>query len=236
MSDTEPTYRLTIRDLPAQERPREKLARHGAGALSTQELLAIILRTGTARCSALSLADRLIHAHGGLRGLARAEIADLAKTPGVGTVKAVQIAACVELGKRLATYPEENRLQVSGPETIADLLIPEMRDLKVEQFRVVVLDAQHQIMRIRTVSVGSVTASIVHPREVLREAIIAAGAFIVAVHNHPSGDPTPSRDDEDVTRRLAQAAKLMGIPLLDHIVLGDRRWVSLRSVMSSWPG
>lgn len=234
--DTSETYRLTIRDLPEDERPREKLVRLGANQLSTQELLAIILRTGTASCSALSLADRLLHAHGGLRGLAKAEVAELAAMRGMGQVKAVQIAACVELGKRIAAYPEETRPEISSPEAVVHLVMPEMRELDKEQLRVLILDTKNRLIRMRTVSVGTLNSSLVHPREVLREAIAAAGAGIIAVHNHPSGDPTPSLDDEAVTRRLAEAAHLVGIPLIDHIILGDQRWVSLRRLWTNWPG
>lgn len=235
MRETEHHYSVAMRELPLEERPRERLLRNGAPALSTQELLAILLRTGTAGCSALSLADRLLHEHRGLRGLANAEIGELARTPGIGKVKAIEIAACVELGKRIAAYPEESRPELSTPGAVANLLMPEMRELKVEQFRVLILDTKNRLIRMRVVSQGTLDASLVHPREVLREAIVAAGAGIIAVHNHPSGDPAPSREDEEVTRRLIDASNLIGIALLDHVIFGDQRWVSLRQLWGTWP-
>lgn len=221
-------YSVTIRDLPTDERPREKLARNGAQSLSTQELLAIILRTGTAGRSALSLADRLLHAHGGLRGLAGADIGELIRTEGVGKVKAIQIAACVELGRRLAVQMEDERRAVGSPEEVADMLMPEMRDLKVEQFRVLVLDTKHRIIRVKMASSGTLDASLVHPREVFREAIAASGAAVIVAHNHPSGDPTPSREDRATTQRLAEAGRVLGIELLDHLIIGESKWISMK--------
>jgi len=221
-------YSVAIRDLPEEERPRERLMRYGARNLSTQELLAIVLRSGTPRRSALSLADQLLHRHGGLRGLAAADIAELTRTAGVGPVKAIQIAACIELGKRMASHQEDARPQLTSPEAVVDVVECDMRDLKVEEFRALLLDTKNRLIRVKTISIGTLDASLVHPREVFREAVAAVAAGVIVVHNHPSGDPTPSREDEAVTRRLVEAAQIIGIDLIDHVIIGDGRWVSLK--------
>lgn len=222
------TYSVAIRELPREDRPREKLLRLGPERLSAQELLAIVLRTGTRSVSALSLADRLLHRHSGLRGLACASLADLQKTAGVGSVKAVQIVACFELGKRLMALPDENRRSIATPDDAAALLMPEMRHLDVEVLRALMLDTKGRLIRIETVSSGTLDASLVHPREVFKRAMAVSAASVVVCHNHPSGDPTPSGDDLNVTRRLRSAGEIVGIELVDHIIIGDNRWVSLR--------
>lgn len=229
--NTHGVYSARIRDLPSEERPREKLERYGPRSLSNQELLAIILRTGTKGVSALTLADRLLHRMRGIRGIAQADIADLARVDGIGKVKAIQVAACLELGRRLgALQPEDVRQEITSPEAVADLLMPEMRDLKTEELRVLILDTKHRFLRSKTVSIGTLDASLVHPREVFREAIAASAGAIIVAHNHPSGDPTPSTEDRAVTERLRQASELIGIALLDHIIIGGTRWVSMRRV------
>ncbi|NUQ70672.1 MAG: DNA repair protein RadC [Chthonomonadales bacterium] len=219
----------TIKEIPTEERPRERLAQYGPQSLSTQELLAIIIRTGSREQSVLRLADALLHAFGGLRGLASAELGDLRRTRGIGPAKAVEISACFELGKRLvACADERNRRELTTPEAVANLLMPEMRDLEVEECRLLTLDTKSRLIRIRQISLGILDQTVIHPREVFRPAISDAACSIILVHNHPTGDPTPSADDHSITRRLRAAGEHIGIELVDHVIIGDNRWVSLR--------
>lgn len=221
-------YTVAIRELPAEERPRERLLHHGAAAVSTAELLAIQLRTGTQERSALGLAELLLSQFGGLKGVACATAEELSRIKGVGPVKAIQIAAAVELGKRLALFASEDKPVIRCPQDVANLLMPELRDVKKEHLKSLLLDTKNGVMKICTVSVGILDSSLVHPREVFRDAIASASASIIVVHNHPSGDPTPSPEDKRITQRLAEAGQIIGIELLDHIILGDNRWVSLK--------
>jgi DNA repair protein RadC len=226
----EERYTVAIKELPSEERPRERLQRYGAQALSTAELLAIVLRTGTKERSAIGLAEHLLSLHGGLRGVANASVDEMAQVKGLGPVKGIQIAACVELGKRLASYTEETRPVVRTPEDVAHLLMPEMRDARREHFVALLLDTKNRVLKKCTVSVGSLDSSIVHPREVFKDAVSVSAAAVIVCHNHPSGDPTPSPEDRMVTARLCEAGKVMGIEVLDHVVLGDGRWVSLKQL------
>jgi DNA repair protein RadC len=221
-------YRLAIRDLPREERPRERLLRYGAEALSTSELLAILLRTGTRNESALGLAERIVASFGSLRDVAAASIAELGRVRGVGPVKAVGIKAALELGKRLLAFSPETRPTIRSPADVANLVMTELRHEAREHFKAILLDTKNQVLRVVTVSVGSLNESIVHPRELFLEAIRHSAAAVIVVHNHPSGDPAPSPEDVEVTRRLRDAGQILGIELLDHVVLGDGRWVSLK--------
>jgi DNA repair protein RadC len=221
-------YSLTIKDLPPEERPRERLTKHGPEALSTPELLAILLRTGTARESALDVADGIVRHLGGVSGLAEATIEQLSEIRGVGAVKAIEIRAAVELGKRISAFTHAARPVIRCPADVSQLVMSELRHETREHFKVLLLDTRNQVRRVKTVSVGSLTESIVHPREVFREAIQHSCAALIAVHNHPSGDPTPSVEDVQVTKRLEEAGKLVGIDLLDHVIIGDGRFVSLK--------
>jgi DNA repair protein RadC len=170
----------------------------------------------------------MLHVHSGLRGLAGASLSDLTTTKGVGQVKAIQIAACFELGKRLMALPEDYRRQLSSPDEAANLLLPEMRHLDVETLRALFLDTKNRLLRTETISTGTLDSSLVHPREVFKRAIAVSAAGVIVVHNHPSGDPSPSAEDRAVTARLCDAGKLIGIDLVDHIIIGDGRWVSLK--------
>jgi DNA repair protein RadC len=222
-------YKVGIKELPSEERPRERLARYGPRAVSTAEILAIVLRTGTQERSAIGLAEHLIHTFGGLRGIANATVEQLTAVKGVGTVKAVQIAACVELGRRLAAEPRE-RQAICAPDEAAEILMPRLRDAGKENFVALLLDSKNRLIRVAEVSVGSLDSSIVHPREVFNHAIAGSAASIIVAHNHPSGDPTPSPEDRQVTARLVEAGKLLGIDVVDHLIIGDGRWVSLREL------
>jgi DNA repair protein RadC len=201
---------------------------YGPGALSSSELLAIILRTGTEQHSALGLAELLLSRHGGLLGVANASPDQFSEVRGIGPAKAVQIAACVELGKRIAAYIPEQKPMINDPDDAIKLLIPEMRDCKKELFKSILLDIKNRVIRIVTVSIGSLDMSVVHPREVYKDAIIASASGMIVAHNHPSGDPTPSSEDRRTTARLTEAGKILGIELLDHLIIGDGRWVSLK--------
>jgi DNA repair protein RadC len=221
-------YSLAIRDLPAQERPRERLLRHGAEALSTAELLAILLRTGTRSESALGLAERIVATLGGLKDVADATVEQLSQVKGVGPVKAVEIRAAIELGRRASALSPEVRPVIRSPADVGELVMSELRHAAREHFKALLLDSKNQVLRVVTVSVGSLNESIVHPRELYREAIRHSAAAVIVAHNHPSGDPAPSPEDVEVTRRLHDAGRLLGIDLLDHVIIGDGRWVSLK--------
>jgi DNA repair protein RadC len=221
-------YHLTIKELPASERPREKLLANGAGSLSTGELLAIILRTGQRGETVVDLANRLLVTFGGLQGLAKAPIADLTNVHGFGAAKACEIKACLELARRLGLEQPEDRFTISSPEDVARLLGLEMAALDQEQLRVVLLNTKNVVQRVVTVYQGSVNAAQLRIGEVFKEAIRQNCPALVVVHNHPSGDPTPSADDVAVTAELVKAGRLLDVAVFDHIIIGANRHVSLR--------
>ncbi len=223
-----PEYHALIRDLPATERPRERLRDYGAGALSSAELLAIVLRTGASRESVLALATRLLSSHRGLVGLARAGFGELCQERGLGEAKAAQLKAAFELGSRLASAQPEERAAVRSPQDIANLLLPEMGLLEQEELRVVLLNTRNQVLGVHTVYRGSVNTSLVRVGELFREAVRQNCPALVVVHNHPSGDPTPSADDVAMTRQAVQAGRLLDIEVLDHLVISQQRFVSLK--------
>ena len=214
--------------MPAEERPRERLSKHGPAFCATAELLAILIRTGTTERSALGLGEQLLSHFQGLRGVASATIEQLSAVKGVGEVKAIQIAAAIELGKRLAVLSEDEKPVIRSPQDVSNLLMPELRDAKKEHLKSLILSTKNQVLKIHTVSVGILDSSLVHPREVFKDAIAASAAAIIVAHNHPSGDPTPSAEDRRITQRLAEAGQILGIELLDHVILGDNRFVSLK--------
>ena len=218
---------LSIRELPRSERPRERLVALGACALSSAELLAVLLGAGTASGSALQVGQSLLASSGGsLRRMAMQPVAALTATTGVGMARAVTIHAALELGRRLAAEVRDDGAPVRSPRDVARLFAPRLEDLPVEEFHVAVLDAQHRLERDVTVTRGILTSSLVHPREVFREAIAERAAAVILVHNHPSGDPTPSADDRLVTEQLVAAGKLLDIPVHDHIIIGRGRYTS----------
>lgn len=226
--ESSPEYTPMIRDLPNSERPRERLATYGPGALSTAELLAILLRVGTQGENVITLATRLIITFGGLRGLARASFTDLCNVKGLGQAKAAQLKAALEIGYRMQWEAPEERPQIKTPTDVAHLLMLEMSALDHEQLRVILLDTKNRVMAVHTIYKGSLNASMVRISELFRDAIKANAASVVIVHNHPSGDPTPSTEDVRVTVQIIQAGKLLDIEVLDHIVLGYQRHVSLK--------
>lgn len=221
-------YRLTVKELPVEDRPREKLQMKGPKELTAAELLAIILRTGTRTETAVALAQRLLNEFGGLQELKKSSIDELSAVKGIGLAKAAQIKAALELANRLAGLQTEVRQTIHSPEDAAKLLMTEMRWLQQEYFRILLLNTKHHVLAAPTVFVGSLNASVVHPREIFKEAIRHSAAAVILVHNHPSGDPAPSTEDIAVSKRLAEAGKLMDIAVLDHIIIGDGRYVSLK--------
>lgn len=216
-----------VRDLPPEERPRERLARHGPSALSNRELLALVVGTGSRRASALDVAEKLLHS--GLRGLAASSLPALEDEHGLGRAKATRVLAALELGARLVSEDRGERPAFKTPEDSARYLLPRYGTRPVETFGLLALDARHRLKREAVVSVGCLTSSLVHPREVFQEAVVSRAAALVVFHNHPSGDPEPSAEDVSLTRRLASAGALMGIDVLDHIILGAGRFVSLKA-------
>lgn len=216
-----------VRDLPRGERPRERLQRLGPEHLSTAELLAIILRTGARGQGALQLATALLSGPDSLRRLVNSPVEELAGVPGIGMAKACSIKAALELGRRLGSESAA-RPSIRSPQDVSRLLMEEMRYLEKEQFRVLLLNTKHQVLAIEVVSLGDLTSTIVHPREIFKEAVRRAAAAVILAHNHPSGDPTPSREDLEITRRITEAGKILGIEVLDHIIIGDNRYISLR--------
>ena len=207
--------------------PRERLLAQGSASLSDAELLALLLRTGARGRSAAQLAHDLLAANG-LAALAEAAPAELARVRGVGPAKAAGIVAALELGRRLAARPLRRGDRIGSPEDVFRHFHARLRDAPVEQFHVVLLDARHRVMRSVLSSQGTLTASLVHPREVFRPALREGAAAVVLVHNHPSGDPAPSPEDRELTRRLEGAGRLVGIPVLDHVIIADRGYASLR--------
>lgn len=220
--------RWTLKDLPPEVRPRERLARDGEKSLSDAELLAIILRTGTQQETALELAQRLLYQFGGLQGLYRCSLSELAKVKGVGMAKACQIKAAMEIGRRSFEGSRSEKIFIRSPSDVARLLMSEMRYLDRENLKAVLLNTRNAVLDVVTVSVGTLNASLAHPRECFKEAIRQSAAAVIFVHNHPSGDPSPSPEDISLTRQLIEAGKLLGIEVLDHIIIGDGVFVSLK--------
>ena len=210
---------LKIREMPRDERPREKLAAHGAAALTSPELIAILLRTGRRGANAVEVARQLLEKYGSLTGLTRCTVDELRKVKGIGPTKAVQLVAAFGLGHRLAreTLSKE---KIDSPELVNELVGPEMRRLRKESLRVILLDTRYHLIRVEEVSIGSVNESIAHPRDIFRPALVSSAYAVIVVHNHPSGDASPSQTDHSLTRRLAEAAELLQIKLLDHIIIG----------------
>ncbi len=212
----------------SDDRPRERLRRLGATALSDVELVAILLGSGVPGRDAVAVATDLLRVSGGAEGLAGVPMERLTRTRGVGLHRATRIAAAIELGRRAVARPRPPRCRIASPAVAAEYLLPRVGRLREEHFGLLLLDTRHRLIREVVISIGSLDASLVHPREVFRAAAEHSAAAIVLFHNHPSGDPTPSADDLVLTRRLVQAGELMGIGVVDHVVLGDASWHSVR--------
>ena len=225
-SNPKPIYR--IMDLHESDRPRERLASLGPQALTSAELIAILLRVGVKGESAVAVGQRLLNKFGGLAGMHRAPLADLKKQHGLGDAKAAQIKAAIELGRRLTLESPEERPTINSPADAAALVLYEMSALEQEHLRVVLLDRRNRVSEIVEVYKGSVNSSQVRVGEVFKEAIRKNASALVVIHNHPSGDPTPSPDDVAVTRAIVQAGKLLDVEVLDHLIIGQGKWVSLK--------
>jgi DNA repair protein RadC len=222
-------YSPFIRDMPQDSRPRERLEQWGAELLADYELLAIMVRTGTRSISAVQLAQLLLQRFGGLRQLDAASIEELSEVNGIGLAKACQLKAAFTLGKRLSTAGD-SRPTVTSPESVANLVMEDLRYQKKEHYGLLFLNTRNEVIKKKLdVSVGSLNASIVHPRETFRDAISHTAAAIILVHNHPSGDPTPSKEDISLTARMVEAGTLLGIPVFDHLIIGDGIFVSLKA-------
>lgn len=219
---------VMMKDVPDADRPRERLMLDGAGALSNQELIAIILRSGSRSESVLQLSERLISHFGGMDFLKEASVEELEKIKGIGRAKAVQLLASFEIGNRMVRLPRDSRYTIRSPEDGANFVMEEMRSLKQEHFVVLFLNTKNQVLHKSTIFIGSLNSSIVHPREIFKEAVRYSAAAMICFHNHPSGDPEPSREDIDVTKRLVSCGKMLGVDVLDHIVIGDRKFTSLK--------
>lgn len=217
-----------IREMPVDQRPRERLHAHRPEALATRELLAVVLGSGSSGRSALELASQILERYGGsLRRMGRAEPADLRRIRGVGPARAASVAAALELGRRAASEPARAERRIRAPRDVHRRLGPVLRDRTQEEFWALYLDTQNRVLAERRLTVGLLNTSLVHPREVFAPALAASAASVILAHNHPSGDPEPSREDAEVTRQLVASGELLGVPVRDHVVLGDGRWVSL---------
>ncbi len=225
---TETAYRLTIKEMAADERPREKLKLRGAASLSNGELLAIILSSGLRGEPVTQLAQRLLREHGGLPGLLRLDVTELARIRGLGEAKAAKVKAALELATRLVALGPEQRPRITSPDDAVNLVGIEMAALEQEQLRVVLLDTKHHVLGIRTIYKGSVNLAQVRIAEVFREAIRHNAVALIVIHNHPSGDPTPSSADVTLTAELERAGKLLDLELLDHLIIGQGRHASMR--------
>jgi DNA repair protein RadC len=217
-----------VKRLAPGDRPREKLARVGPSGLGDNELLAIVIGAGTPEASSLALANTVLDGAGGLHGLLRVGREELLGLHGVGHARAAQVLAAIELGRRVLAQRPQERLQLLSPRDAAAYLLPEYGWRPVEQFGIVLLDTRHRVLRTMVLSVGSLDSTSVQPRDVFRHALLASAAAVVLFHNHPSGDPEPSRDDVTLTQRMAAAGELLGISVVDHVVLGDGRYCSLK--------
>lgn len=226
--DRPPVYSLMVREMLPDERPRERLRMFGEGSLNTSELLAIILNTGMKGESVISMAARLLHDQGGLHGLYRMSFDELASTRGIGESKACKIKAALELGRRLSAAAPAERVAIEGPDDVVRLVGVEMAALEQEQLRVVLLDTRHHVIRHRTIYTGSVNSAQVRPGELFRDAVRANATAVIFAHNRPSGDPTPSVADIELTADVVKSGQLLDIAVLDHVIIGQGRWVSMK--------
>jgi DNA repair protein RadC len=221
---------FTVHDLPVGERPRERLFKLGSEAISAQEILALILGRGIKGESVMMTSQKLLSRFGSLKGVADASIEELTQTRGIGPAKAAQIKAALELSRRLeADFDEKPKPVIKSPGDMAALMRSKLKGKKKEHFWVLCLDTRNRLIGDKQVSIGSLDTSIVHPREVFKEAVSSSAASVIFVHNHPSGDPEPSKDDIELTKRLVKAGEIIGIDVLDHIIVCDKSYLSMKA-------
>jgi len=219
---------FTVHDLPKPERPRERLQKFGAEALSAQELLALVIGRGIPKKSVMNIAQELLTKFGNIKAISQATIEELSQIKGIGLAKAAQIKACFELGRREELEPELKNFDIKDPETVVKAVRAGIKDKAKEHFKLILLNPRNKIVGISTISIGTLNASLVHPREVFKDAIKHSAASIILAHNHPSGDPDPSEDDLTITKRLVEAGKILGIEVLDHIVIAKNGFFSFK--------
>lgn len=220
--------KMMIRDVHLADRPRERLLRDGAGSLSNQELIAILLRTGTKAESVLVLSNRVLSYLDKLQDLKNTTVEEMTSIKGIGEAKAVQLLAAAELGKRLYRAAPHDRYTIRSPEDAANYLMTDMSSLTQEHFVALFLNVKNEVLHKQTIFIGSLNSSIVHPRDIFREAVKRSAASVIVAHNHPSGNATPSPEDIAVTKRLLEAGTIMGIDVLDHVIIGDQQFISLK--------
>lgn len=218
---------MSTKKIPKEEMPREKLIRNGPKTLTNSELLAIILRTGNKKENVLEVSRKFFNKYN-IKSLSRLKFSTLKKQLGIGDAKACQIVACFELGKRLASFNGEKRPQIKNAKDIVKIFSPSMRTLSKEHFKGVYLDSKNRIIKQETIFIGSLNESVVHPREIFKIALEENSASIILIHNHPSGDPTPSSFDVEITKELIKSGEILGIPILDHIIIGGKKYFSLK--------
>jgi DNA repair protein RadC len=219
---------FTIHDLPKSERPRERLKQFGPEALSAQELLALIIGRGVSKRSVITIAQELLSRFGNIKAISEATLEELSQIKGIGFAKAAQIKACFELGKRQDLEPELKDFDIKDPQSVIKAIRASIKDKAKEHFKLILLNSRNKIIGISTVSIGSLNASIVHPREVFKDAIMHNANSVILAHNHPSGDPEPSEDDLIITKRLTESGKLLGIEVIDHIIIVKNGFLSFK--------
>ena len=219
---------FTVRDLPREERPRERLQKFGSEALSAQELLALIIGRGIPKKSVMSISQELLTRFGNVKAISQATIEELSQIKGISLAKAAQIKACFELGKREELEPELINFDIKNPESVVKAIRASIKDKAKEHFKLILLNPRNKIIGISTISIGTLNASLVHPREVFKDAIVHTAASVVLAHNHPSGDPEPSEDDLKITKKLVESGKILGIEVLDHIIITKNGFKSFK--------
>lgn len=221
-------HNIKVNDLPKNERPQEKLVRYGVEKLSNAELLALVLRTGTREENVLNLSNRILCSNKGINGILELSFEDLMKIKGIGFAKASQIISVAELFTRFRSFKSGDDYTITCPRDVAMYMMEDMSNLKKEYFKLIMLNTKNMIISVKDVSIGNLNSSVVHPREVFVEAIKLGSASVILCHNHPSGDPTPSREDIEVTKRLKKCGDILGIEVLDHIIIGRKKYISLK--------
>ncbi len=220
---------FTVHDLPKPERPRERLQRFGSEALSAQELLALVIGRGIPRKSVMNIAQELLTRFGSIKSIGQATIEELSQTKGIGLAKAAQIKASFELGRREDLEPELKNFDIKDPEAVVRAIRASIKDKAKEHFKLILLNPRNKIIGISTISIGTLNASLVHPREIFKDAIVHSAASVVLAHNHPSGDPDPSEDDIKITKKLVESGKILGIEVVDHIIIGKNDYYSFKA-------